>query len=531
MFVSTLPYSKTGYFSSIVTDYLSEKKNIQPFYSFFPKQENFLKQLQLKKPSFTKENREVLVQQLQAQYKGIKMTAAVEKNMASLLKDTTFTITTGHQLNLFTGPLYFLYKIFSVINLAEKLSKEHPDNHFVPVYWMATEDHDFEEINYFNLFGKKIQWNHDSGGAVGDIETDGLEAVLAILKAELGTTEHAVTLTRLFSEGYLKHNTLTEATRYIADKLFSTYGLVVIDGNDRELKKAFVPYAQKELTENLSYQKVTATTQKLTEAGYKEQVHPREINLFYLSKGSRDRIVEQEGTFFVKDTSISFTKQEILQELQEHPERFSPNALLRPLYQEVILPNLCYVGGGGELAYWFQLKEYFEAVQVPFPILLLRNSVLLLPLKLSEKLKKLGVEKEALFLEQETLKTRYTHQLSAVNIDFTAQKEFLKQQFKDLYTLAEQTDASFKGAVAAQEQKQINGLTHLEKRLLKAQKRKLNDSLERLLAIQDAVFPHQSLQERTVNFSEMYLAYGEELFKQLKENLDPLQQEFTIIEM
>src|SRR5690606_25480081 len=189
-------------------------------------------------------------------------------------------------------------------------------------------------------------------------------------------------------------------------------------------------------------------------------------------------------------------------ELHDYPERFSPNALLRPLYQEVILPNLCYIGGGGELAYWFQLKDYFKAVNIPFPILLLRNSALLVPKLLSEKLKKLNLKIEDLFLPQHELITKHTRTISQIEIDFSKQKEFLKQQFKDLYELAEKPDASVIGAVGAQEKKQLNGLNNLEQRLMKAQKRKLSEELDRVKNVQNQLFPNQSLQERHLNFSE-----------------------------
>lgn len=253
------------------------------------------------------------------------------------------------------------------------------------------------------------------------------------------------------------------------------------------------------------------------------------MHLFYLDKGLRERIIEQEGTFFINNTDLSFSKEEILAEVRNRPEKFSPNALLRPLYQEAILPNLCYAGGGGELAYWFQLKHYFESVKIPFPILLLRNSALLVPSRYSEKLKKLNVGIEQLFQKQEILKTQFTHQLSDIKIDFSQQREHLQKQFRDLYEIARQTDGSFQGAVGAQEKKQLNGLDHLEKRLLKAQKRRLADQIERLTAIQDALYPHKGLQERTVNFSEFYMEFGDRLLSELKENLDPLAHEFTIL--
>lgn len=527
----SIPYKNTEYFSKLICDYLAEDENLKQFYNRFPNLENFQHQFTEKQKNFTDEKRHLLAKRIMLQYGDNSISQHTLSNIDLLREHNTFTITTGHQLNLFTGPLYFLYKIFSAINLAEKLNKEYPKNHFVPIYWMATEDHDFEEINYFNLFGKKMKWDRKASGAVGELSTEGLKEVKQQLKKEFGESDNAKKLISLFADAYTKHENLADATRYLANQLFYHSGLVIIDGNDAELKKCFIPYAEKELTENLSFKKVSETTEKLTDLGFSEQVHPREINLFYLKDNLRERIIEQENRFYVNETEISFSKEEILSELHENPQRFSPNALLRPLYQEVILPNLCYIGGGGELAYWFQLKDYFNKIEVPFPILLLRNSVLLVPKMLSEKMQKMNVEIGDLFLPQHELMTKHTKKISKIDIDFSQQKEFLKQQFTDLYELAKQTDASFLGAVGAQEKKQLNGLENLEKRLLKAQKRNLSNELDRLKNLQNQLFPNQSLQERQLNFSEFYLEYGEGLLDLLKENLDPLDSNFTVLEL
>ncbi len=529
--IHCIPYKNTGYFSRLICDYLAEDESLKLFYNRFPNLENFKHQLEEKQKNFTDEKRHLLSKRIMFQYGDNSISQHTLSNIDLLREHNTFTVTTGHQLNLFTGPMYFLYKIFSTINLAEKLNKEYPNNHFVPIYWMATEDHDFEEINYFNLFGKKVKWNRKSGGAVGELSTEGLKEVKDLLKKEFGESENAKKLIDCFRDAYVKHDNLADATRFLANTLFYHRGLVIVDGNDAELKRCFIPYAEKELTENLSYKKVSETTKKLTDLGFSEQVHPREINLFYLKENLRERIIEREGRFYVNETEISFSKAEILRELQENPQRFSPNALLRPLYQEVILPNLCYIGGGGELAYWFQLKDYFNKVEVPFPILLLRNSVLLVPKNLSEKLSKLDVDVEDLFLPQHELMTKHTKEISKIDIDFSQQKEFLKQQFSDLYELAKQTDASFLGAVGAQEKKQLNGLDNLEKRLLKAQKRYLSNELGRLENIQNQLFPNQSLQERQLNFSEFYLEHGEKLMDLLKENSEPLDFNFAVLEL
>ena len=204
---------------------------------------------------------------------------------------------------------------------------------------------------------------------------------------------------------------------------------------------------------------------------------------------------------------------------------------MRPLYQEVILPNLCYIGGGGELAYWLQLKSYFNSENITFPILLLRNSVLIITSKQKDKLKKLGLSFKDIFQKQNSLINNQVKLLSKIKIDFSDQKNHLKNQFKDLHEVAKQTDKSFLGAVSAQERKQIKGLEHLEKRLLKAQKRKLKDDLGRVTDLQNQLFPLQSLQERNTNFSEFYLEYGEQLIQQLVLNLQPLKSEFLILEL
>ncbi len=520
----SISYKSTGYFSKLMCDYLDENPSLKPFYNRFPKLENFRPQFEEKRSQLSLAQRRVLAKRIMLQYDDNNLSQGTLSNIDLLYEPDTFTVTTGHQLNLFTGPLYFLYKIFSTINLAEKLNKEYPKHYFVPIYWMATEDHDFEEINYFNLFGSKVVWERDTSGAVGELSTDGMDGMKKVkeqLREKLGAGKNAEKLITYFVEAYHKNTNLADATRHLANSMFWEYGLVIVDGNDTELKKAFIPYAEKELTENLSFKEVSETTKKLTDLGFAEQVHPREINLFYLKENLRERIIEKEGTFYVNDTDISFSKEEILKELHKYPERFSPNALLRPLYQEVILPNLCYIGGGGELAYWFQLKDYFKT----------RNSALLVPKILSEKLKKQKIKIDDLFLPQHELITQHTNSISKIDIDFSKQKKHLEKQFKELYKLAKKTDASFLGAVGAQEKKQLNGLDNLEKRLLKAQKKNFSEELDRVKNIQNQLFPNQSLQERHLNFSEFYLEYGEDLMDKLKENLDPLDLNFTVLEL
>ncbi len=526
-----LAFNKTGYFSPLICDYLDEKPQLNSFYNRFPKLDNFKYQIEEKSLSFPLKNRKTLVSTLKKQYESIAASPLTKKHIDSLSFENTFTITTGHQLNLFTGPLYFLYKIVSAINLSKTLKSKYPNKNFVPVYWMATEDHDFDEINYFNFKGKKFQWNKDASGAVGPFSTLGLEDVLDLFSKDLGTTLNADYLKNIFSSAYLKNSNLADATRYLANELFKDYGLVIIDANAADLKRLFIPQIKTELLNKNAYSKVSKTNKKLAEISetYKIQVNPREINLFYIKENLRERIVFENDLYKVLNTEITWSKADILKAVLAHPERFSPNVIMRPLYQEVVLPNLCYIGGGGELAYWLQLKDYFNSEEVPFPVLLLRNSVLIQTKKQLEKLDNLNISKSDLFLNKHSLINKKVREISNIDIDFAPQKKHLETQFENLYALAKQTDKSFLGAVKAQELKQLKGLDNLEKRLLNAQKRKLSDHVFRLTTIQNELFPGGSLQERNTNFSEFYLEHGADLIPSLIESLEPLNGRFLIL--
>jgi bacillithiol biosynthesis cysteine-adding enzyme BshC len=521
-----ITYQKSGYFSKLIVDYLDQKPEIQSLYHRFPTLENFASQIEEKAKNYSLENRLTLVQALQNQNSNFPISEGTQANIELLKSEKTFSITTGHQLNLFTGPAYFLYKIASTINLCKQLKEKYSEYNFVPVYWMATEDHDFEEINHFNFKDKKIKWERESFGPVGRLSTEGLEEVFEEFSEIIGVGETATYLKNLFKKSYVEHSNLADATRYLANELFSEEGLVIIDGDDSNLKTLFAPYIKDELLHQNSFAEVSKTITQLKE--YTVQVNPREINLFYIENNLRERILFENNTYKVNNTEIHFSEAEILELLQDSPEKFSPNVILRPLYQEVILPNLAYIGGGGEIAYWLELKRNFNAQHITFPILMLRNSFVVVTEKQMEKMEKLHLTWSELFLPKEELIHQKTKELSIFKIDFSEQKETLQKQFSELLKIAEQTDKSFMGAVKAQEAKQIKGLENLEKRLLKAEKRVHTDKLERIFDIQNQLFNNGSLQERKNNFSEFYS-------KKFKINIvllsNPLNMDFKIVKI
>ncbi len=530
MHSARVPFRNTGYFTDLICDYWEGDPALRPFYNLPPSWDSFALQMEQKTAAYPSGKREQLVEVLHQQYSGLEEIAAVKTAIGRLKNEDTFTVVTGHQLNLFTGPLYFLYKILACINAAEELKKRYPDRNFVPVYWMATEDHDFDEINYFRNGDLKLSWDRKAAGAVGRLDTSGLEEVARVFDRQLGKGRHSDELRQLFREAYLSSETLGEAHRKLVHDLFGSYGLVCVDGDDPGLKRMAGDLFTRDIREGISFRNATADSKELTSlrAGYKSQAFPREVNFFYLTGSQRRRIVHKRNDYELSEGSETWKAKKFFDELNTHPERFSPNVIMRPIYQECILPNLAYIGGGGELAYWLQLRGTFKEHGIPMPVLLLRPSLLLLESKLSDKLDRLGIGSSDLFLGENEWINRRIRQISNIELDFSPLQERLKGQFEYMYELAQQTDPTFLKAVKAQEVRQLKGLEKLEKRLLLAQRRKLSDEVSRLSSLHKMVFPGGSLQERSQNFSVYYRMMGKELIPFLKERLSPIPSEFQI---
>ena len=522
-----LDYSSLRLFSKLIKDYLRKDKNSILLFSQNADIQGFKNIIKLreKKPI----NRELLVEVLKKQYADVDKTTSSLQNITALIDNNTFTVTTGHQLNLFTGPLYFIYKIISTLNLSIRLKKELPNYNFVPLYWMATEDHDFAEINHFKNKQNTISWENSSGGAVGGLSLEKVDESFKNFVSSVGNSKNATVLKKWFEQTYLQHSDLSAATRYLVHELFGEYGLVILDANDSKLKREFIPYILKEIKEQVCYREVTKTNLYLKENGYKIQVNPRDINLFYLQTNSRERLTKEGDFYVVNNTDIKFTYAEVEKEINAFPERFSPNVLMRPLYQEFLLPNLAYIGGAGEIAYWLQLKSYFDSSKLLFPILILRNSVIWVKNKEVKKLDKLGVSIAELFLKSDDLIKSFIKKSTHPKIDFIPFEVQLRDLYKQIEILAACTDVTFVATTKAQAQKQVNELYKLEKRLIKAQKIKKSEEIDRLEKIQNDLFPDGNLQERIANFSTFYEIMGEAFFSELFDKLDPLKSEFTII--
>jgi len=519
MKLQKISLAETNAFTPFFLDYIQQNQRLTKFYNQFPQIKNFKDQIKEKSISFSQQNRDVLVQTLREQYKNYTISESVKNNIASLIDKKTFTITTGHQLNIFTGPLYFLYKIVTVINTCKKLKEAYPEHNFIPVYWMASEDHDFDEIKYFRLQGKKYIWETSQKGAVGQFNPKELASVLNEIPGNLS----------LFKEAYLKHTTLSDAVRYYVNNLFGNEGLVIIDADSKELKQLFSEVIKDDVLNHSPKKLIQKTDQELEQLGYKPQLYCRDVNFFYLDSGLRERIEKTGDRYTVVNSEISFSSAEINTLIENSPEKFSPNVILRPLYQEVILPNLAYVGGPAEVVYWLQLKEVFKHYQTPFPVLMPRNFAMVLDGPTQRKFEKIGLELPDLFLEKNYLFNLFTVKFSRNKIKLNGEKETIENYFQTIREHAEALDKTLGPLVGAEKQRAIKSLEKIEQKLLKAEKRNQSDKLKQVEAVKDALFPNGGLQERTDNFLNFYLQ-DQKFIEKLITHFDPFDFRFNVLQ-
>lgn len=519
-----IPYADTRRFSSLITGYLADAPHLREFLPLRPDRPGL--DAAARARTFGPEARAVLCDALERQYQGMAVQPAVRRNLDLLRRSGTLTVTTGHQLCLFTGPLYVPFKVLNVVRLARVLSTvEQP---VVPVFWLATEDHDRPEIDHAYINGTRVHWHGVAAGAVGRLKLDGINPVLDQVDALLGPGTHADELRRLLRECYQPQNDLATATRRFADALFGRFGVLVLDADDPALKRRFIPYMREELLNQVAVRSVQYANNRLS-AHAPVQAYARDINLFYLRPEHRSRIELQGDRFHVLDGGPSFSLDELLAEVEHHPERFSPNVLLRPVYQETILPNIAYVGGGGELAYWFQLQWLFQALQVPMPVLMLRTSAAFLSEKDLRTMQGLGLEVKDLFAPLEDLRKRVALARAPFATDVDGEREAVQAFHTALRLRATAADPTLAATVQAMERKALHRLDALELKLVRAAKRREQLPLERLERLHGRLFPGGGLQERRDNFMPWYVHEGPAFFDRLLADLDPFDPHFSLL--
>ena len=523
----TINREETSFFSDIANALVYKQDTLKEFIQEPFDIKAFAQQIKLKNENYNHSYRKTLRDSLIKQYANVSTPDAVVQNTLLLEKKDTFTITTGHQLNLYTGPLYFIYKIVHVIQLAKRLKQEYPNYNFVPVYWMASEDHDFAEINHLNLFNQKRVWESEQTGAVCQFSLNGFEALKEEVKALF---ENQPEIAHLVEESYAEEDTLAQATLKLVNTLFGEEGLVIIDADAPALKALYRPVLFKEIREQFSEKEVQQSTERLVEKGYHGQVHPREINLFFMDNGKRERIIKEEDGSFTAGEGVVFSALELLELIDGKPELISPNVVLRPVYQEWILPNLVYVGGGGEMAYWLQLKGVFDALDLQYPLIQVRNSVQIVDGVSQKKMAKLGYQFQDFLQSTDALKKDFVLNQSDEEINFeelnTAFDTLEKFVVRDVINVDKALENYGKGELTKM-RKQIE---NMQSKLIRHKKKKYDDTLKNIDNVHDRLFPGGGLQERKDNVLAYFSKYGKDNFLTLlMENMDPLEKDLIVL--
>ena len=524
-----LPCYKTNAFSALVTDYVSGKNDLKDFYAYAPNFDGIKQAIENRKQSYT--DRTLLIQVLTEQYKGIELTNKQQQYLSALANENCFTVTTAHQPNIFTGHLYFIYKILHAVKLAETLTAQIEDASFVPVYYMGSEDADLDELGHIYINGQKYEWKTKQTGAVGRMKVDdALITMLQEVSGQITVLPYGNSLVEMMKECYVVGSSIEQATFKLVNNLFASYGLLVLLPDNALVKAAFSNVMEKELLEGFSQPAVEATM-AVFPSKYKVQASGREINLFYLKDNIRERIEWSNDRYTVVNTDYSFTKAEMISELKTHLERFSPNVILRPVLQETILPNIAFIGGGGELAYWMELKKVFDAVNVPYPVLVLRNSFTLIEKETNTLIEKLHLDDESLFLPAFDLADMLVKRQTSNQVSLEEEKKQLQSYYHHLATIAAKVDKTLEQHTSALQAKAAKKIEGLEKKLLRAEKKKYEAELRQLDKIKSQLFPNNNLQERVENFMSFYAKWGSDFIDAVYQHSLSLEQEFGIIRL
>jgi bacillithiol biosynthesis cysteine-adding enzyme BshC len=473
---------------SISSDYLSEAPELRPFYAASVRQPDF--QALIRRRAERQPDREALVRVIGGQYAeaGLDPGPAVSQNLQRLLGAGCFTLTTGHQLNLFGGPLFTVYKVASAIRWAAWLSEQHPGHQFVPLFWIHTEDHDFAEINhYYDHQLRRRAYEAEVRGAVG-------RHVLSEDIRKLWPETLPPELSACFSPG----RPLGQAFRAFFHQLFGAYGLLILDADHPALKRQFVPALEAEIGRQFSFEAVQASSRQLEAAGYPLQIHPREINLFWLDEAGRDRLVPlSDGSIAIDGRDTRLSRAEWLELARSQPERFSPNVNLRPLYQETLLPNLAYFGGWGEIAYWLQLKGVFEAMDVPFPLLPPRFGATVFPRPEREAWQALGFSPGDIRRPLHELQRQYLPRLwDAAPLE--ALEAQLFQQLGDIEAyVSSSLSPTLSRNIAALGTKSRQYVEHLHQKALRVVRNQHPGPFREIEALKARIQPDGWVQERT----------------------------------
>jgi len=521
------------------------------FNAGFRENEDFFKVIESKSRNYNANryfDRNALIDILKTQNVSFGGNEYTAENIEKLKRDNTFAIVTGQQVGLYTGNLYTILKAASAVKLAANLKERFADYDFVPVFWMESEDHDFEEANHVNIINRNNELvrigypelKPEEGEAarnakpVGSMVFDGLiEEINEQLRLNLIETDFKGKLVERVREFYRPGNDFRHAFAQFMNSLFRESGIVFIDPSEKEVKRLLSPIFERELRTSPKLCEAIIDTSAELEKEYDLQVKPKVINLFYIHNGNRYLIEPRENNrFALKNSKRRFEQEEMMQCLNESPWNFSPNVVLRPICQDYLLPTVAYVSGPAEISYFAQLMPAYQHYDITMPVIYPRASVTFLEGKVTKFLKNYGVEFIEVF-HPKTLIGKVVEKLSEIKIDDViskAQEEFSKT-FHDLKTATARIDRTLLGTIENIRERLNTGMEILKDKLINAQAEKSEVAMKQVQKVTNNLYPHKNLQEREINVSYFLNKYDETLVQKLFKEMDVNCFEHQVIEI
>ncbi len=539
-------YSDIPGHQNLFLDYLYEFENVAGYYKKnFRNEDNFENHFNEVVSSY-KINRNELCKILKDQYSGFSPSIQTQNNIEHLSSQKTMAIVTGQQLGILGGPLYTFYKIITAIKLANNL-KEKYNRHFVPVFWLEGDDHDLDEVSYTNLVDehnelKEFKYIHNSEDefqnreSVGEIKFNkNIEEVLNELKNFLRDTEFKPKVLELITKFYKEGKTFKQSFKELIFNFFDEYGLLIFDPQDPEIKSLLKPIFKNEID---SFREHTNEIVKISanlEEVYHAQVKVNPVNLFYYDEDGRFLIepVDTENEFRLKGKRKRFSKNDILFLIEKHPERFSPNVLMRPVCQDYILPTAFYIAGPGEISYFAQVIPLYKYFKIAPPIIYPRASVTIAERFIKKVLEKFDLNYENIFTEKEELISKVIKQNSEVDVEeeFKILENKLIEEIEKSKSKFITIDKTLADLSDKTREQILQNLNRYHEKVSEAQKKRHEITLRQINKAYNIMFPGFNLQERELNFIYFANKYGLEIIKLLMNEISINKFEHQIIEI
>jgi bacillithiol biosynthesis cysteine-adding enzyme BshC len=488
-------------------------------------------------------DRKLVTQAIKNQYISKRISTKTSQNIKLLEEKNTLAIVTGQQLGVVGGPLYTIYKTITAIKLANSLSQKYPDYNFVPIFWLAGDDHDFEEISSVNIINndnkvQKISYNlnddteREPGSVGGMVLGENIEDFIASLSDSLRPTEFTQDIIGYLGTIYQKGKTITEAFSEMMFKFFDKYGLLIFNPQAEDVKKLLIPIFRQEI-ENY---RVHATKLISVSAGLDEEYHAqvkiRPINIFVNNENGRYLLDPLENNEFrLKRKKVKFSKEDLLQLLESSPEMFSPNVLLRPICQDYLFATAFYVGGPAEIAYYAQITQLYKAFNLATPIAYPRMSATIVEKSVQALTQKYDLTVNDYFELKKEIFNKVASKISEFDIEgkFEVSENRISNIFDDIKEYLTEIDKTLSEPVEKSKLRTLQYMSELKGKAESARLRKHESTLNQLQKSYTMILPNENLQERELNYFYFANKYGLGFYEYLMEKLDLHETDHQIV--